>query len=307
MGPRSRARASRTRSRHCLRCRRRGPSSCSPVPWDREPSSSAWPSAARRHWRTAWWHMRNGVVDPYQGRLLYQPIGYANAVGILAAMVLVLTLGLLLEQRGRARQAALAIAVCLSLVVLWLSHSRGAWLAGLVGLTTMAVRLRVSRRRALPLWVGLVALSVVALLVLPLLVEPAQPARRSAIAPTTGRSHGTHSTLPSAGLGSGAFAQLWAIERPVGVNAIDAHSPLPRVAPRAGRRRARLCRRDPVRPAGRRGAPERRLGRRRDRRLRRLSDARSRGLGLGDARRHDRGAGMRRGPRGRAAGARSSL
>ena len=169
-------------------------------------------------------HARSGVFDPYQGRLLYEPIGYANAMGILAAIVLVLTAGLLLEQRARARQAALAIAVCLSLVVLWLTHSRGAWLAGLVGLTTTAAHLRLGQRRALPLWVGLVALSVVALLVSPLLVEPTR----------------LHTTLgdrayywavawhaldsPLRGLGSGAFAQLWAIERPVGVNAIDAHS-----------------------------------------------------------------------------------
>ena len=169
-------------------------------------------------------HARSDTFDPFEGRLLYQPIGYANAVGILAAIVLVLALGLLLEQRGRAGQAALAIAACLSVVAQWLTQSRGAWFACVVGLTTMGVHLRLERGRALPLWVGLVALSVVVLLVSPLLVEPA-------------RLRGTLSDrayywpvawhaldAPFRGLGSGAFAQLWAIERPIGVNAIDAHS-----------------------------------------------------------------------------------
>ena len=68
------------------------------------------------------------------------------------------------------------------------------------------------------------ALSVVALLVLPLLVEPAR--LRAALGDRAYYWAVAWHALdsPFRGLGSGAFAQLWAIERPVGVNAIDAHS-----------------------------------------------------------------------------------
>jgi hypothetical protein len=169
-------------------------------------------------------HARSATVDPFEGTLLYQPLGYANAIGILAAMLLLLTLSLLVDERARAAQAALVFVVCVSMVALVSTQSRGAWLAGMVGLATTAVFLVLGRGRWLPLWFGLVAMFVVSLLLSPLVVEPAR----------------LHATLtdrvyywpfawhaldsPLRGLGSGAFAQLWALERPVAVNAIDAHS-----------------------------------------------------------------------------------
>ena len=169
-------------------------------------------------------HARSATVDPFEGTLLYQPLGYANAVGILAAMVLLLALGLLLHERARTAQAALAFVVCVSIAALVSTQSRGAWLAGTVGLATTAMFLGFRRRRWLPLWFGLVAVFAVGLLVSPLVVEPA-------------RLHATLSDRayywpvawqalesPLRGLGSGAFAQVWALERPVPVDAIDAHS-----------------------------------------------------------------------------------
>jgi O-antigen ligase len=169
-------------------------------------------------------HVRSDAFDPFQGRLLYQPIGYANAVGILAAMMVLLLLGLLVEQRTRARQAGLAIGICLSVAALQMTHSRGAWLAGLIGLTTMAVHLNRGRRRALPVWLALAASFVVALLLSPLIVDPVRlhTALNDRAYYWAVAWHAIGS--PFRGIGSGAFAQLWAIERPVAVNAIDAHS-----------------------------------------------------------------------------------
>jgi O-antigen ligase len=68
-----------------------------------------------------------------QASLVYQPLGYANAVGILSAMGIVLALGTL----GRARwYAAGALAVLVP--TLALSSSRGAWIALAAGLAAAA-------------------------------------------------------------------------------------------------------------------------------------------------------------------------
>ena len=164
-------------------------------------------------------------VDPFQGSLLFQPIGYANAVGILATVTALVALGLLLEARAPAMRLLLLAAVGVCLLALVLAESRAAWLAAALGLVTTAVfGLRGRRPWALPAWLGSVALLLVAVLVSPLVFSSA----------------GLHGLLsdrayywpvawygldaPLHGLGSGAFAQLWALERPVPANAIDAHS-----------------------------------------------------------------------------------
>ena len=163
-------------------------------------------------------------VDPFQGSLLFQPVGYANAVGILAAVGALVAVGLLLEASSPAPRAGLLAAVGLCVLALVLTESRAAWLAAALGLvTTIVFRLR-GRRWALPAWLGLVAVLLIAILVSPLVFG-------------SGSLHGLLSDrayywpvawhgldAPLHGLGSGAFAQLWALERPVPANAIDAHS-----------------------------------------------------------------------------------
>jgi hypothetical protein len=69
------------------------------------------------------------TADPFEGYLLSEPIGYANAVGIVAAVGLVLAL--LPMPRAR-RPTGAAAAMCAA--ALTLSGSRGAVLAALVGL-----------------------------------------------------------------------------------------------------------------------------------------------------------------------------
>jgi len=58
------------------------------------------------------------ALDPYQGSLLKEPVGYANALGILMALAVVLGLGLLFDARHRSLQVALAAATCTSAVAL---------------------------------------------------------------------------------------------------------------------------------------------------------------------------------------------
>lgn len=76
-------------------------------------------------------------LNPFQGSLLFEPIGYANAVGIFAALGTVLAVGLALwAPTRRLRIAALAPLVVL-VPTLYLTSSRGAWVALPIGIVTV--------------------------------------------------------------------------------------------------------------------------------------------------------------------------
>ena len=49
------------------------------------------------------------ALDPYQGSLLKEPVGYANALGILMTLGVVLGLGLLFDARRSSLQLALGL------------------------------------------------------------------------------------------------------------------------------------------------------------------------------------------------------
>jgi hypothetical protein len=72
------------------------------------------------------------AADAYEGRLLFRPLGYANACGVLAAIGVVIALG------AAARSRAAGVALVPLMLALALSGSRGAALALLVGLATAA-------------------------------------------------------------------------------------------------------------------------------------------------------------------------
>ncbi|MBD0338189.1 MAG: O-antigen ligase family protein [Thermoleophilia bacterium] len=166
-----------------------------------------------------------GQADPLQGSLLSQPIGYANAVGILGAVAALVAIGLLIDASSPATRVALLAAVGLCVLALVLTESRAAWLAAFLGLVTAIVfRLRGPRPWVLPAWLSAVTVALIAVLLSPLAFG-------------SGSLHGLLSDrayywpvawhgldAPLHGLGAGSFAQLWALERPVPANAIDAHS-----------------------------------------------------------------------------------
>jgi O-antigen ligase len=90
-------------------------------------------------------------LDPFEGALLHRPLGYANALGIFAAVGALVAAGLAL--RTRLWLAPLGVL----LPVLALTSSRGAWLAcaaGVVALVLVGLPLR-------PATVGLVGAAVV--------------------------------------------------------------------------------------------------------------------------------------------------
>jgi hypothetical protein len=78
--------------------------------------------------------------------LLIGPIGYSNALGLLAAVGILLALGLAFSSTGPGRAVALLSLLVLA-PTLVLTESRGAWLALVLGLATTAARFP---RRSLP-------------------------------------------------------------------------------------------------------------------------------------------------------------
>ena len=84
--------------------------------------------------------------DYFEGRLLYQPIGYANGMGALAAMGVALAIGISCHGRSIGARTAAAASLVPLIASLWFSASRGAIAALALGLAAM-VALDPARRR----------------------------------------------------------------------------------------------------------------------------------------------------------------
>jgi O-antigen ligase len=154
------------------------------------------------------------ALDPYQGSLLKEPVGYANALGILMALGVVLGGGLLPDTRRRVLRVALVAATCVSAVALALTSSRGAWLATLVGLGVFAALRFGSARLVAAAAAGVVVLM---LLALPRVTFGDRPAYwRVAVTDASER------TL--LGSGAGSFDDYWLEHRPIPAYVRDAHS-----------------------------------------------------------------------------------
>lgn len=96
-------------------------------------------------------------LDPFEGALLYQPLGYANALGIFVGIGVLLSCGLALASPGwPARGASLAPLLVLAPSLL-LTSSRGAWLAVVAGSASLALFRGPAVPRRLVIAVGLAA------------------------------------------------------------------------------------------------------------------------------------------------------
>jgi hypothetical protein len=78
-------------------------------------------------------------VDPFQAALLFRPLGYANALGILAGIGTVLAVGLTANETGTPLGMLSAASVSPFAATLFLTGSRGSSVAAAVGLTAMFV------------------------------------------------------------------------------------------------------------------------------------------------------------------------
>jgi O-antigen ligase len=84
------------------------------------------------------------TLDPVEGTLLIEPLGYANALGIVAAIGVLPAIAFAGHARARLGRALAASATVVLLPTLYLTQSRGAWLALGAG---AAVALLVETRR----------------------------------------------------------------------------------------------------------------------------------------------------------------
>jgi hypothetical protein len=90
---------------------------------------------------------------PSQTPALNKPVGYSNALGGLAALGAVLSLGLLLDARARFARALAGAAVVPLITTIYFTFSRGAWLALAVG-SAVAVASASSRVKLLIAWLA---------------------------------------------------------------------------------------------------------------------------------------------------------
>ncbi len=161
--------------------------------------------------------------SPIEGTLLFQPLGYANALGIYAAIGILLATGLALSVRSApARLAALAPLAVL-VPTLALTSSRGAWIALAVGVVAM---LHLARRIRSPIVLG-------ALLIGGVLAGAAigSTAGQGLSVLVANRPHYWHVAWlefvgnPLLGRGAGTFGDyFWRYHRPSEGFTLDAHN-----------------------------------------------------------------------------------
>jgi O-antigen ligase len=153
-------------------------------------------------------------LDPYQGSLLKEPVGYANALGLLMAIGVVLALGLLGDVSERALRCALLGSAGACGLALGLTSSRGAYLAliaGLVVLATCHVRSRIV----------LAGIALVAAIFAALVVSRASLGDRPSYWGVAVADAADHALL---GSGAGSFDDVWLERRPIPAYVRDAHS-----------------------------------------------------------------------------------
>jgi O-antigen ligase len=157
--------------------------------------------------------------------LLIGPIGYSNGLGALAAMGIVLAVGLAIAGAPRERAAALSALIVLA-PTLVLTESRGAWLALVLGLATTAACL--PRRSLLSLWRTALALAGTAAVGLAL-VWPIAGKGLATLSSADNRwqlwtaAWNDYLAHPLLGSGAGTFGAYWYAHATIPSGALDAH------------------------------------------------------------------------------------
>jgi O-antigen ligase len=155
--------------------------------------------------------------DPFQSNLLFEPIGYANALGILAAIGIILAAGLTLRAQTLPRRALGAGALAILTPALALTGSRGAWLALGAGL---AAALAHERGRLAP-FAGLLAVAAAGGFATIIARAADIPGDRPEYWRVAWQQVEAN---PELGSGAGTFQLYWLLYRPIESNVRDAHS-----------------------------------------------------------------------------------
>jgi O-antigen ligase len=160
-----------------------------------------------------------------------EPVGYANALGLFAAMGAILALGFAVRATRRSARGLAVAAAAVQLATVFLSASRGAFVALAVG-AVVAAGLSGGRRRA-AVAATAAAIGVAVLVAAPTRVSGDEPAgaggspSRVWVMPrlrfwaVAARSA---ADAPLRGAGAGSFARTWLVRRPVPRRATNAHN-----------------------------------------------------------------------------------
>ncbi|MBA2460351.1 MAG: O-antigen ligase family protein [Actinobacteria bacterium] len=161
-------------------------------------------------------------LEPFVGDLLQEPLGYANALGGLAAIGLAVAAGLLV--RDPRRRILLAVLVALFIVTLALTQNRGGWIAAVIGVALAVAlglgRVRLARRVALT--AGVLLAFALALPSGSLADDLAKLGEERAWYWHVAWQEAADS--PLFGRGAGTFELSWLERQPVPWNVLDAHS-----------------------------------------------------------------------------------
>lgn len=154
-------------------------------------------------------------IDPIEGRLLFEPIGYANGFGAFAAIALALALVLgTTAARNRQRLGAAACAVVLA-IALSCTESRGAILAVAAGLAIALVFARAGARTR----VAVSALAVAAIVAVNVIAIADQPTGSRLVGENRPRywriAWAEYEEHPVVGSGAGTFHVYWLRDREV--------------------------------------------------------------------------------------------
>ena len=165
-------------------------------------------------------------LNPIEGKLLFEPLGYANALGIYAAIGILLAVGLALTLRPPPGRLACLAPIGILAPSLYLTDSRAAELSLALGLVVLV---RFGRRipRLLTAAIGAGAAAAAAAVAFAIAhQEHNLPARLFG----ANRPHYWHVAWhevelnPWLGSGAGTFDRYWLLYRPVSSFARDAHS-----------------------------------------------------------------------------------
>ena len=161
-------------------------------------------------------------LDPFQGAHLHEPFGYSNAIGIFFVLGIVLAIGLGAAARSHVARLAVLSPLVVLLPTLYLTSSRGAWIALPVGVAVTVYLAGAIRSRAVLLALLVVGIGVAAVLG----SEPGQ----SLTLFGENRPHYWRvawqdvEANPLLGSGAGTFGAFWLEHRPVDEFVHDAHS-----------------------------------------------------------------------------------
>jgi O-antigen ligase len=165
------------------------------------------------------------ALNPIEGNLLFEPLGYANGQGIYASIGILLAVGLALELERPQLKLACLLALVALVPTLYLTHSRGAELGLAVGLVVLV---RFGRRLPRPVIAALGASAVAAVAI----VVATSSAEHGILRKLFGqnRPHYWHVAWHewelnrTLGSGAGTFDRYWLHYRTVSSFARDAHS-----------------------------------------------------------------------------------